>query len=271
VLERNLQPFVPFHAKTLLLHCEDGPFLGPVGLVVGSANLTLSGLSIGHEHAIAATSQVPVGKKAIATLATMMKDCIYFDELFAGSIPVNDTFLKDYDKLRRDITPPLEDQNPHVARILGATAELTLTQAVAVGTGRNLWIDIDYVVANRGPGLPGNQVDLPRGTRIFFGLSGEPVPRNTFLGPVNIQYAGKVVECHMRFGNNQMDKLNLPVPGNEGPPNYSNKTLLFHRNPNKTYSLSIGSTNETKRWKTNSKSQGTFYRMQSGREYGVFT
>src|ERR1700683_339196 len=49
LLSRGLVPRKRFHPKTLLLECLRDSWR-PVGLLVGSANLTFNGLCCGHEH-----------------------------------------------------------------------------------------------------------------------------------------------------------------------------------------------------------------------------
>ena len=36
--------------------------------------------------------------------------------------------------------------------------------------------------------------------------------------------------CSVRFANNMMDKINLPIPGTQGPATYDHSILLFERN-----------------------------------------
>ena len=84
-------------------------------------------------------------------------------------------------------------------------------------------------------------------------------------------YRAKRTPCHMRFGNNQMDKLNLPVPEDGGPPEYEGKTLLFKRVSSNRFQLSVRSRAAASRWKSKSRNQGTLFEMRSGREYGVFS
>jgi hypothetical protein len=75
----------------------------------------------------------------------------------------------------------------------------------------------------------------------------------------------------MRFGNNSMDKLNLPIPGDPGPETYRNQTLLFQRKSNGVFSMRLGSPQEINEWKRLSRQQATLFRMSnSGREYGTF-
>jgi hypothetical protein len=79
--------------------------------------------------------------------------------------------------------------------------------------------------------MPGSQLDLPKGARVFFGFSPAPVPRNTTFGSVLIQVPSfPEITRTVRYGNNQMDKVNLPVPGTAAPPTgYENRNLLFVR------------------------------------------
>ena len=51
LLLRGLAPVRRFHPKTMLVEQGKTAYL-PLALVVGSANLTLNGLSLGHEHAM---------------------------------------------------------------------------------------------------------------------------------------------------------------------------------------------------------------------------
>ncbi len=119
--------------------------------------------------------------------------------------------------------------------------------------------------------MPGNQIDLRRGSRVFFGFGTGNVPRNSPLGTVRIRYGRHTRDCNMRFGNNSMDKLNLPIPGDPGPETYRNQTLLFQRKSNGVFSMRLGSPQEINEWKRLSRQQATLFRMSnSGREYGTF-
>ena len=164
-----------------------------------------------------------------------------------------------------------EDFSDEVTRISSPNSNLPLRENAHLATATFLWIDVDYVVQNRGRGRPGNQIDLHHGTRVFFGMSSVRVPRNTFPGEITVVYRAERTLCHIRFGNNQMDKLNLPVPENAGPPEYQDKTLLFKRVSNDEFQLSVRSRAAASLWKSKSRNQGTLFEMRGGREYGVFS
>jgi hypothetical protein len=192
------------------------------------------------------------------------------DASFASAAPLTQDLLDQYRLLWRPqrIVP---DATALVARIKERPADLPLSKVVAMSAASNFWIEVRYVVENRGRGRAGNQIDLQRGSRVFFGISPREVRRNTVIGNVPIRFGGEVVNCHLRFGNNYMDKLNLPIPGAPGPVSYENTVLLFTRNSDQTFTLSLGTPVQIAEWKQKSNQQGTLYRMQSGREYGVFS
>ena len=68
-----------------------------------------------------------------------------------------------------------------------------------------------------------------------------------------------------------MDKLNLPIPGVDGPARYDHSTLLFTRRPDAAFDLAVGTPAQVNLWKAISREQGTLYPMRSGREFGVFS
>ncbi|GAI35801.1 unnamed protein product, partial [marine sediment metagenome] len=124
------------------------------------------------------------------------------------------------------------------------------------------------VVQNRGPGKPGNQIDMHRGTRVFFGFDVANVVPNTALGPVVIAFEGETNYRSLRYGNNGMDKITLPAL--QPPRTYANRTLLFQRQPKGVFELVIGTSQQASKWQRLSLQQNGLYQMQSGREFGVF-
>jgi len=91
------------------------------------------------------------------------------------------------------------------------------------------WIDVGYVTKNRGAEKPGNQFDLPKGAHVFLGVKKIKNPAlNSVLANLNIRTAaGKIVERPIRFGNNSMEKLTLPIPEQSGYECYDGKILVF--------------------------------------------
>jgi hypothetical protein len=108
-------------------------------------------------------------------------------------------------------------------------------------------------------------------TRVFFGFPAEDLDRDTFIGHVAIEYGGRLRgDCSLRFSNNSMDVLGLPVPGTEGPPKYDQETLMFERRADNTFELTLGNASQVRQWQQKSAAIDADYRMSSGRRWGVF-
>jgi len=176
------------------------------------------------------------------------------------------------DEAIRPAAPRLHEdfEDKRSEKILQEQAVIPSDEAAALASANNLWLEIDYVVENRGRGEEGNQIDLKRGTRVFFGFGDGPLPKNSPIGTVRIRYGSYSTSRNLRFGNNQMDKLDLPIPGQEGPSTYRDQTLLFTREPDGSFRMTVGTPEEITNWKTRSRTMGTSFQMRSGRAYGVF-
>lgn len=117
-----------------------------------------------------------------------------------------------------------QDETEDAEFLVGSNA---LTEALT--NAQTLWVETDRLYANLANGV-GNQLDTPRGTRVFFGFPPDQVDLNTVLGHIELQVPGFEPETRsVRFGNNAMDKVNLPRPGLRGPANYDNSYLIFDR------------------------------------------
>jgi len=88
-----------------------------------------------------------------------------------------------------------------------------------------------YVTQNRGPDRPGNQIDFPKGMNRYFGFDApDNLAKNTVIGEITMITAiGEPTTNNLRFGNNSMEKLSLPIPETHGFANYDGKILLFER------------------------------------------
>ena len=111
-----------------------------------------------------------------------------------------------------------------------ASSEVTGPLAVQLAAAQALWVKTETLYQNLPARNVGNQLDTPRGTRVFFGFSPAQVARNHVFGNVEIQVVGFAsVARSVRYGNNMMDKVNLPIPGRDGPANYDHAVLIFDR------------------------------------------
>jgi HKD family nuclease len=277
VLARNLTPATCFHPKTAIFD-RTGPNRLPTSLFVGSANLTVSGLETGHEHAAVGIWRTGrLSNDARDQLAGLRQQIAHLDDVWGQATPISPRLLRDYATRRRRRQPASEDRSLKAQRVSRDTRgaarrfELPLDVAAVVAAADALWIEIHYVVPNRGPHRPGNQIDTQRGTRVFFGFSNLPVPRNTILGGVTILYGNNRTTHHIRYHNNYMDRLSLPIPGEEGPSAYLGTTLLFERQLDGSFRMTVGTSAQVRSWKARSQRQATRFVMQRGREWGVFS
>lgn len=268
LLQQQLRPTWTFHPKTLLL--ESGRRRPrPVSLLVGSGNLTANGQCFGHEHALIA--HIP-GRNAMAPYRQELMIAIEeLQSVVDAATPINSKFIRDYKSVRpQRPRKPDGPEDPRSRRVVSAKPALGVGTAAALAAAANLWIEIDYVVANRGPAIEGNQIDMQRGTRVFFGFPNEQIARNSPIGTVRLIYRGRSALRNLRFGNNSMDKLDLPIPGVAGPPSYQGRTLLFTRDGQGRFSVRVGTSNQIAIWKSTSAAAGSNFSMRSGREFGVF-
>ncbi len=191
-----------YHLKTALTLQNDGY---PRHQIVGSGNLSASGLLSGIE----AGCLVDYCEVEQASGTTVIEA---LEKLWEDSTPL-EKVIKDYAKRYKTIIQPTVS-GPDQDDAPGA---------------KLFWIDIGYVTKNRGADRPGNQFDLPRGSHVYLGLKKVRHPeRNSVLGGLNVRTSdGAVVERTLRFGNNEMEKLTLPIPEDYGYHSYDGKILTF--------------------------------------------
>ena len=107
---------------------------------------------------------------------------------------------------------------------------------------------------------------------MFFGFPADVVATNHIFGNVYLQYDGNLeVTRSLRFGNNSMDKINLPIPGQDGPASYDNRVVLFEKKDGRHFRVHVGGANEQLLWLAKSKQQGLVFEMAGGRKFGFFS
>jgi len=202
VQAKSFTPRVSCHLKTALTLQRNGY---PCHQIVGSGNLSASGLLSGIE-AGCIVDYSEVDQESGTTVISAL------EKLWEGSTPL-EKVINDYEKRYKTIIQLAVSGPDHDA---------------APGTTL-FWIDIGYVTKNRGADKPGNQFDLPKGSHVHLGVKKVRNPeRNSVLGDLNIKTPdGEVVERTLRFGNNEMEKLTLPIPEDYGYHSYDGKILTF--------------------------------------------
>ncbi|MFE4835299.1 hypothetical protein ACFRAU_11545 [Arthrobacter sp. NPDC056691] len=235
--DSTLRPPSAFHAKTFAFRADDWPefrLLSLKSLIVGSANLTVSALSTGAE---VVTKQVWTGFAAseeVQHLKAAEPVLDWFEDTWDTADTLSDVLPEYQARFRslpghRDL---LEERTPATRRYLASLDDHVITGSLPVqlAAAKSLWVDGSSIIHNRQPPRPGNQLNTPRGTRVFFGFSAKNVSKDTPLGTVEIRvgshpYVGRT----MRFANNGMDIINLPIPEQNGVESYEGTFLVFTR------------------------------------------
>jgi HKD family nuclease len=269
LLNNNLHPRLKFHSKLYFFESSDH---GAIGIFSGSANLTLSGLVLNTEQATSIVFMNVVSEEEKLALSRLYEQKKRLEGIFNQNAELSPTLYDRYRELcdqRQELVRNEDDQR--TPEILDSNRpEFDLDKAASIAIASNFWVEIRYVVENLGRGLPGNQIDLQRGSRVFFGFDNGTVRRNTVFGSNIITHNGLEYECSMRFGNNSMDKLNLPSPQNISLDTYEDKVLLFTRLGNDRFNLQIFPLDNIENFRILSNRHNTSYEMKSGREYGVY-
>lgn len=228
----RLMPPRTFHAKGYLFRGRT--WGSPSGLVIGSANMTVSALATGSEAVSTHSWNGTLGRQDSIHLSKCQPFLDWFHDAWARAEPAGPVIPLYDARYRSRPSPrgPREDRT-RAARAYAADPNRNV---VAGRLGAQLlaadavWFQTDVLYANRGPGKAGNQLDTPRGTRVFFGFPATNNPKNRVFGHVMVQVGSKpAVSRSVRFAGNSMDKVNLPVPGREGPSTYDNSVLIFER------------------------------------------
>jgi hypothetical protein len=201
----------------------------------------------------------------------------WFDREWNRAAPypsIRADYLTAFEDWARRPSPPVTDDDSADVDFAPRRRALTPEQLRQLRTCQTFWIDAGLLSRNRGPTRPGDQLMMKRLMRVYFGIPAVDVPENTALGIVTIEYGGVPrADCTLRFSDNSMDVLTLPVPGAGGPPTYDNQTLRFDRRAGTDvhFDLTVATGATAGAWKRKSQRAGTAYRLSSGgREWGVF-
>ena len=252
-------PRVSYHPKMYV-------FSGPddCATVVGSGNLSQTGLRLGVE------AGVSISSNNIADFDPLLR---WYKKMWRGATPLGDieaAYARQYaaHENRRQPAPVEDDAAPASA---GRRGQLTPAQLRQLRVCEHLWIEAGNLHENRGPDRPGNQLMLKRNTRVFFGFQAEELEPDTLVGSVTIGHEGhERRDCSLRFSNNSMDVLTLPIPGDEGPEAYDQEVLLFCRSGVRRFDLELGSRANAVSWRKQSERIDGAFQMTSGRRWGIF-
>jgi len=253
-------PIRSFHPKSLIL---TGP--GGAAFVLGSGNLSGNGLQRGHEWGTLLLWK-GANPKTVAQVAAAMS---HFGTLWRAASQLSDIvelYEAAYEKSATSPPAPLPTDDDAV-EFTGRGIPLGDLASMRSANG----FGIEFLPnENRGEDKAGNQLMMSRNMRVYFGFPARDLPKDSPIGTVELVYRGhRWQDQALRFSNNSMDVLNLPVPGRDGVPNsYDNKLIEFRRLGQMQFEMQIHEGSRKKKFLQKARSAGTLRRMKSGRPWG---
>ncbi len=274
VKRRGCTPKLPFHPKAFILRGPDA-----LAIISGSGNMSRNGLTRGHECGSLLIFQEPLTQAEFAVRERILHVNKWFDGLWQNADAL-DTIVKSYSDMYEEASNmhspmPTDDDateaDAPTRKRRGAISSMQLRQLRAA---RFLWIEF-WENKTRGEDKPGDQLNMTRMTRVFFGYDAE-VPKNAPSVIVPVIYKSKRYDRPLRFNSNGMDVLTLPLPEPGGPPPYDDEFLLFEKHPDGTFHLKFGTAAEARTWRRQSKRIDAYFEMKRDRrrpkrrEWGIF-
>lgn len=268
VIANRLFPKMAFHPK---IYVFSSRFEDNISIVSGSANLTGGGLFTNNEQASFFSVSQPIKERDQKFLSSCKIYKWQVESYFGSSVLCTEELIELYEEaLLANKRNSAVDSVQLVQLIESDRPSIEISEIASLSASKNLWLETGYITPNRGPGKYGNQIDLQRGIKVFFGFFDQELEPNTNIGEITITLDGIPYSRTLRLGNNQMEKLSLPIID---PPDYSgyeNKTLLFVRDGPRSFTMHIASPENSEEWKRRSRLFGEIYELRSGRQYGIF-
>ncbi len=262
-------PRIPFHPKGFL-------FLGPNArlLVSGSANLSRNGLSIGHELDTVIEVRDPETCAERHVWRALEETNKWFRNLWQDATrysQIENRYQSGYSDSIRQPAPTSDD----ATNAVGLRTRFRAEDLLRLRSAQHLWIEAGNVTKNRGRGLPGNQIMMRAMSRVFFGVEARDVPTDTHLLELAIRHEGHISwDRTLRYSNNSMDVLTVPVPGvPTGPPFYDNQILVFSKASHDgalIYELIVVPTANRVHLRRRSERVGGHFVMSGGRQFGIY-
>lgn len=257
LVPNGCRPRVTYHPKAYLVEAAR------TTLIVGSANLSANGLLRSIELSLKSSNN-----SDISTFEN------WFDSQWRNATPWP-TIEADYKSLygRRPTQQIVVTEDDDIAApdVL-AIRWVTAARLRQLRASQHLWTDVGPL-HNRGS-LPGTDLQFTQMTRVFFGHAAEIVPGNTPLlnVPLSMARAQPQVRPMVFNRSSSMDRLSLPVPGEQGwPAQYDNETLLFTKSGDGSFLVAMASGHDRTNWRRRSRVNDFLISMSnSNREWGVF-
>lgn len=273
LMQRRLVPSASFHPKTFVFDRSGRTGPRSLGFILGSANLTAGGLESNIEHVVGMRFGGTIGRNEKHLFGPVARFEEWWDLAWLTADPATPTFVRKYEKTRKRYRPRVQDRRGTAPRRKLPAPVKKMRAFARWEKAKCFWIETGNLYKNRGKYAPGNQLDTRRGTRVYFGFPYRDVPRDTKLGRVTLKYGRKPAQHDrsIRFGNNSMDKIYLPVPATFGPSKYDNSVVHFRRVGPAEFSISLGTRRTATSWRKKSQRQGLGYRLGRKRRFGFYS
>lgn len=271
VYRAGCTPTRSFHPKTFILRGTNA-----IAVITGSGNLSRNGLTTGDEHG----SLLLVADASTPDERALSNSCLGMADWFDGAWRKATLLSKIIDQYRIQYaamkdSPAITEDDAADTAVTGRArprAALNPKQLRQLRAARCFWIEAGTLSANRGPGVPGNQLMLKALMRVFFGFPARDLARDTRIGAISIRYKGELRNDRtLRYSNNSMDVLTMPVPADGGPDSYDGRIVHFEKHPETSgliFEMQVLEPSEL--GKLQRRSMGTSYALSSGRKWGVY-
>lgn len=263
VLSRpGCRPVTTYHPKLFMLHG-----IRKAAIVCGSGNLSANGMLRGCECGHLAILNSGGGSRQNVEFRYLRS---WFDDAWRRATPCSVLIDRYASLAKRNVNMVVatdldEDSQTPIRR------GLSPLQIKELRAYDHFWIDAGALGANLGHGRPGNQLDMPRFCRVFFGAPALDLPPETEIDHVTLVWNGRrFAGCTLKFADNHMDKLNIPLAGERGPHFYSGKTLMFTRRNDGLFVFSVGEGAVAREWHLRSRSRRYKLAGNSKRRWGLF-
>ncbi len=268
LVERNgCAPRRSFHPKSWGFYVDSG-----CALIVGSGNLSRTGLTQGWEHGTMIGVKGGMGSPAEeAIVESIHRYRHWFESQWEQATPYEEIYDDYVRRCQESPRPPVDDESITEPEPGG----VPLNRLQLLRRAQVLWVETGELYKNLTTRGLGNQLDLSPMTRVFFGFEPRVLPRNSRIGPVAMLYGGSLFVPNMRFGDNSMDKLNLPVPGRRGAPDTYDYAVLrwtrgWHPPYGEVFVLEMLDEAQAAAAREASERAGTLFEMSGGRRWGIY-
>ena len=256
---RHCVPRKSYHPKAYMLRGAE-----QCSVIIGSGNLSRTGLYLGVEAAASVHG---------STADVFRNIGLWFSSLWEDATPftdIEDRYARQYESIEHRRLPTVSEDDIVPESAL-KSRQIRPDDLRKLRVCRHLWIQAGNLHRNLGHSRPGNQLMLRRNSRVFFGFPAVDLEQDSLVGSVAIRFREHTrPNCSLRFSNNSMDVLTLPVPGSDGPTKYDQETLHFENVGVRTFDLTIGRGRKAEIWRKESQRIGGAFCMKSGRQWGVY-